>query len=296
MMTLKNYFFCSCFIFLGCTGSSQSVKSKLKDSLQTAEADKEFTLAPGQVTTINGIEISLLDVNDSRCPSDVDCSWRGTVTLTLNIKKDGKAFDHPLSINLDKTQYLTENYDIVFTGVKPERGKHSQQIQKSDYRVNLLLRSANPSFTITEIKDPVGVIFPKNEPTNRPGLESAQGSWSPSIEDVKKADELVLKYISEPQQLSEDIKGWEPKYRIFFYRKITETFKEDYPKYKRQYFGYLKKDTDHKLIFLNFLKPHYFYHNRIWKKQYLSGRDNDGDEVFWGILVDLEEGKCLISP
>ncbi len=71
-------FFCF-FMGLGCNNPSANPPG--------IKGDKEFTLSPGQGLTIDGINFYLLDIEDSRCPADVDCYSPGDVTITLKISK-----------------------------------------------------------------------------------------------------------------------------------------------------------------------------------------------------------------
>jgi hypothetical protein len=297
MTIFKTCFFCSCFIFLGCTGSSQYTKPRSKDNLQTGQKDKEFTISPGEGKTINGIEVYLLDIEDSRCPSDRDCENSGTVILTLKIKINGKASDYPLTINLNGNQYLTDTYDIGFISVNPERGKQSQEIPKSSYKVTLKLKNTAPSFQVVEIKNPSGIIFPKDGPSSRPGFKETNGSWSPLEADARKADGIVQKYLENPQQVARDIKTNNPgRSTINDQNSLADRIIEIakiYPQFRRQYLGYLGKDTGHKLVLIHFLTGgDGDFIDRAWKKEYIF-INYEFPVLLDNVLVDLETGKCL---
>ncbi|MHA2296081.1 MAG: hypothetical protein ACXADA_08680, partial [Candidatus Hodarchaeales archaeon] len=54
-----------------------------------AEIDTEISLYIGESVIIkdHGIKLKFVDVlHDSRCPSDVECIWEGTVSLMINIQ------------------------------------------------------------------------------------------------------------------------------------------------------------------------------------------------------------------
>ncbi|WKZ29129.1 MAG: hypothetical protein QY323_00200 [Patescibacteria group bacterium] len=45
-----------------------------------------FTLQPGQTGEIDGgVRLTLLGINDSRCPADVQCIWAGELTAHLRL-------------------------------------------------------------------------------------------------------------------------------------------------------------------------------------------------------------------
>ena len=52
-----------------------------------AELGEAFTLQPGQSRGIDGgIRLTLLEINDSRCPSDVQCIWAGELSAHLKLE------------------------------------------------------------------------------------------------------------------------------------------------------------------------------------------------------------------
>ncbi len=288
MLIFNQYFAYSCFFMgLGCTSPNTNSPQ--------VKADKEFSLSPGQGLTINGMSFYLLDIKDSRCPADAGCQNSGNVTITLKISKDNKPLKGSVfSLSLQKSEYLTEDYDIQFTHVEPVRGKQSREISKSKYKVTLKLKNTAPSFQIVEIKNPSGIIFPKDGPNYRPGFKEAEGSWSPLEVDVRKADEMVQKYISDPQQTARNIVASYPKGNQINAQKYLSDrickISKIYPKYRRQYVGFLSRENKHKLIWVNFFIPDDFL-ERTWKKDICVV--NDGGYYFFNVLIDLETGKCL---
>ena len=51
-------------------------------------ADKRIKLHLGQTTSTENLKLTLHDVYDSRCPSDVTCVWDGQVTATIQIQNN----------------------------------------------------------------------------------------------------------------------------------------------------------------------------------------------------------------
>jgi hypothetical protein len=50
-----------------------------------------FELSLDQTATVESenLELRLIGINDSRCPSDVQCAWAGEVTTTVTVTKGG---------------------------------------------------------------------------------------------------------------------------------------------------------------------------------------------------------------
>lgn len=52
-----------------------------------AELGETFTLQPGQFRGVDGgIRLTLLEINDSRCPADVQCIWAGELSAHLKLE------------------------------------------------------------------------------------------------------------------------------------------------------------------------------------------------------------------
>ena len=63
------------------------------DVIQPPSQTHEYTVVHGQRTAIPGepLTLELTDVNDSRCPRDVQCVWAGHATVTLRVSQGGLA-------------------------------------------------------------------------------------------------------------------------------------------------------------------------------------------------------------
>jgi hypothetical protein len=94
-----------------------------------ATATATTTLMSGQSSQINGITLTVGDlVEDSRCPTDVQCIQAGTVRVNVTID----AYEGNLSLTLGEPQ-VVKNLIVVLDSVTP--AKHSKQsIKPSDYR------------------------------------------------------------------------------------------------------------------------------------------------------------------
>ncbi len=52
-----------------------------------AELGESFTLQPGQSRGVDGgIRLTLLEINDSRCPKDVQCIWAGELSAHMKLE------------------------------------------------------------------------------------------------------------------------------------------------------------------------------------------------------------------
>lgn len=100
-----------------------------------AEIDTDLSLYIGESVVIKNHEINLkfVDVlSDSRCPSDVECVWEGTVSLMINIEyNDQDLGDFILnSSNLHKASFM--GYYVKFKELNPYPIS-TEIIQKSEY-------------------------------------------------------------------------------------------------------------------------------------------------------------------
>jgi len=266
---------------------------------QTAAINQEFTLVPGQTTSISGtnLDIYFLDVdNDSRCPTDNTCPNPGTVGISLKITKNGQPTQYPISVNLKSNQDIDDDYNLQFLKIDPERGKQFQQISKENYRATLKVISTAPPVPVTQITNPDGIIFPKESANYHPGFDEVTTDlWSPTIDDAKKAEQIVQKCISNKDHLVDDmIKDYpedQKKHARDYEMENIQNIAKNYADYKRQYVGYNGKNG-HKFIWINFLD---FPDSddlmlRSWKKGIMSVMD--GGSGFFNVLVDIESENC----
>jgi len=85
-------------------------------------------LTTGQEVTLKdaGLRLKLLEVNDSRCPQNVQCFWAGEVGITLEIAKIGVQYvRQPVYTLLDASarsepkRVLAEGYELRILEVTP---------------------------------------------------------------------------------------------------------------------------------------------------------------------------------
>ncbi|MFX0123604.1 MAG: hypothetical protein ACFFAE_08165 [Candidatus Hodarchaeota archaeon] len=102
----------------------------------SAEINTEISLHIGESVIIkdHGIKLKFVDVlEDSRCPSDVECVWEGTVSLMINIQHNSQALGNFIlnSSNLYKTSFL--GYYVKFIELEPYPIS-TEIIPKTSYR------------------------------------------------------------------------------------------------------------------------------------------------------------------
>lgn len=90
--------------------------------VRTPEAGEPFRLAPGEAVEREGHEVVFVGVvEDSRCPTDVQCVWAGTARIRVTI--DGEPFVLTLSptVGSDDEAQMIEwgGVQAVFVGLEP---------------------------------------------------------------------------------------------------------------------------------------------------------------------------------
>jgi hypothetical protein len=110
------------------------------------EIDTEFSLHIGESVIIKGheIELKFVDVlEDSRCPSDVQCIWEGTVSLRINIQYESQDLGNFAlnASNLHKVSFM--GYYVKFKELKPYPVS-TENIPKTSYRATFKVDEYGP--------------------------------------------------------------------------------------------------------------------------------------------------------
>ena len=82
--------------------------------------------------------LTIKEINDSRCPTDVQYIWAGNVVIKLNIKKGVNDQDFELTYpanNNETSVHKYKEYNISVLNVQPNKGKESNKVELEDYRV-----------------------------------------------------------------------------------------------------------------------------------------------------------------
>ncbi|MFX0084366.1 MAG: hypothetical protein ACFFAU_01730 [Candidatus Hodarchaeota archaeon] len=108
--------------------------------------DTEFSLYIGESVIIkdHGIKLKFVDVlSDSRCPSDVECIWEGTVSLLINIQYNSQDLGNFIlnSSNLHKASFM--GYYVKFTELKPYPIS-TETIPKTSYHATFIVDEYGP--------------------------------------------------------------------------------------------------------------------------------------------------------
>ena len=80
-------------------------------------AEKKIKLRSGQTISVENLKVTLDDVDDLRCPSDVTCVWGGQVTAKIRIENQ----THSKAIDFMPSDSYTFSfpYKIVLLDVSP---------------------------------------------------------------------------------------------------------------------------------------------------------------------------------
>ncbi len=98
-------------------------------------AKNDVVLSVGQNIKVGTLSITLDSiVEDSRCPSDVQCIWAGQVVVKLSLLNGMKSELVKSSLNQDP--YLFDNYSIKIVSVEPIP-KSGEAISAGEYKVTV---------------------------------------------------------------------------------------------------------------------------------------------------------------
>ncbi len=101
---------------------------------------EEFQLDVTYRSSDNRMQLTIDDVQDSRCPSQMMCIWAGEARVKVNLHLR-RLYEIELSTTNDSFQ-LVQNYEIRLVNVFPYP-EVPDQISRSDYRILLEIRRVN---------------------------------------------------------------------------------------------------------------------------------------------------------
>ena len=107
--------------------------------------DSLYTLGSSTgITTSQGLVIHILNITDSRCPSDVTCIWAGQVNVTLAVQgQNSKSIVSIIKSPGKDSTISFDNYTLHLVDVQPyPRSGHS--ISLEDYIVTLGISQPTP--------------------------------------------------------------------------------------------------------------------------------------------------------
>ena len=125
-------------------GSSTALNSNCSENQMMPRLGKEFSIKAGQQVKLDGADFAVkFDrvLQDSRCPTDVNCVWAGNAEITLNVNYDKCAAI--ITLNTHRTSETNDEGKVGGFRVKLlklEPYPHSQKkITPSDYTATLLV-------------------------------------------------------------------------------------------------------------------------------------------------------------
>ncbi len=104
---------------------------------------KEFTIMPNETleNCPKNVAVTLLDIEDSRCPEDLICIWAGMIVIEAKVRIDGEDFRFKLSDHRNASgfpeQFSTPKYTVKLIDVVPH--SDSSGPDPTDQRAILLI-------------------------------------------------------------------------------------------------------------------------------------------------------------
>ena len=116
-----------------------------------AALDRPFTLAGGQQATITGEPLRLRFtrlLEDSRCPTEVECVWTGQARIAVEVDQDQAAvttveFNTNPAPGQNNQSVRSGGYQITLQSLDPYPRTPDDTIALQDYRATLLVRMAD---------------------------------------------------------------------------------------------------------------------------------------------------------
>lgn len=157
--------------------------------------DVPFELGVGHTAVVpNDIEITILNIQDSRCPADVTCVWMGEAKISINVVKDLKDLGNfVLSTIEDKTTLSFDIFTITLVQVQPYPYS-SKEIPPSDYVVTLLVSDT------TNIPSPLKQL--------RSGVAASEIKCKPSLQLIIKLRDGSPACVKEKSVARLVMQGW----------------------------------------------------------------------------------------
>lgn len=164
----------------------EMVPKKLNEQFQLKH--HEFAIISG------GPEISILDIKDSRCPSDVTCVWEGEVQISINVIKDYSPLGNftltSRAGDKDLSTQTVDGFTIQVVNVTPYPVS-TKQIPLSDYVVTLVVSEKTIPSPLKQLKS--GIAAENIQCKDGFQLVIKAGNDSPACVKPSTAAKLVLR-------------------------------------------------------------------------------------------------------
>lgn len=107
-----------------------------EDQLDTFNIGEEVVFKHGEInqSNINSLEFAITSINDSRCPSDVQCVWQGKVDVTIRIEKPSVGTIELSSYNNSIDTLGDFSFELIDVAPYPVS---TEAIELKDYLVSL---------------------------------------------------------------------------------------------------------------------------------------------------------------
>lgn len=116
--------------------------------------DLPIGLKIGETADIDSeLKMTLLEVEDSRCPTDVVCVWQGTVSATVQFQKGAQdlgVFSIPME-TLEENEQTFDGYYVRLTNVSPYP-QSTEPIQATDYVLTFFVSMAEEKHIDSPLK------------------------------------------------------------------------------------------------------------------------------------------------
>ncbi|VVC06038.1 Uncharacterised protein [uncultured archaeon] len=111
----------------------------------TIQLGVPFQLGFNQTATMQELQIKIVNLTDSRCPSDVTCMWQGQAMVLLDINKNNQNLEN-FSLSLNDKNLVARSFDhysIQVINVVPYPIS-TKKISLSDYDITFKLSLLPP--------------------------------------------------------------------------------------------------------------------------------------------------------
>jgi hypothetical protein len=129
--------------------SAISSSKLLTKNIVSADFGQQFELKLNQSASINSGEVKvnfLRVIEDSRCPSDVDCVWSGQIQVAVSVSVKGSVPKTLSLINRARSKNIStkkfKKYSIEFVKAEPYPKNRNQKTKPADQTISLIVSPA----------------------------------------------------------------------------------------------------------------------------------------------------------
>jgi carboxymethylenebutenolidase len=125
---------------LSLTGAQSMLNTYSLSQTLSPVPGEAFEVGVGSYAQVqNGVEITVLDIEDSRCPADALCIWQGEAKVEINVRQDSEDLgDFVLSTLAPQANLIFDDFIIRLVEVQPYPFS-GKEINISDYIITLVV-------------------------------------------------------------------------------------------------------------------------------------------------------------